>query len=199
VITAVPSLLVAGGGASEVRLVARVAAGDDRALARIYDQYGALVYGVALHLVGDEASARDVCQEVFVGLWQRPDRFDPERASLRTWLAVVARRRAIDLLRQRGRRQRREERAAAVAGVVAPPDIEEAAEAMVDGELLRTALAELPDEQRHAIELAFLEGLTHREVAVRLGIPEGTAKSRIRLGLSRLARLLRPEGSVQAS
>jgi RNA polymerase sigma-70 factor (ECF subfamily) len=187
---------VGSGGPAEVRLVARIAAGDDRALARLYDQYAPLVYGVALQLVGDEASARDVCQEVFVGLWQRPDRYDPARASLRTWLAVVARRRAIDVLRQRGRRQRREERVAAEVAV-APPDIEEAAAAMVDGERVRVALAELPPEQRVVIELAFLQGLTHREVAAHLGIPEGTAKSRIRLGLSRLSRILRPEGTVQ--
>ncbi len=183
----------------ERQLVARVAAGDESALARVYDQYSALVFGVAVQLVGDHATAGDVCQEVFVTLWQRPDRFDPDRGSLRTWLAVLARRRSIDVLRQRGRRASREERGAPGSVACAPPDIEEAAAAMLEGERLRRALAELPAEQRTAVELAFLDGLTHREIAARLQLPEGTVKSRVRLGLARLARLLRPEGSVAAS
>jgi RNA polymerase sigma-70 factor (ECF subfamily) len=193
----VPSRGVEQGGhpGAERRLVARLVAGDDSALARIYDQYAPLVFGVAVNLVGDDASARDVCQDVFVSLWQRPERFDPDRAPLRTWLAVLARRRAIDLLRQRGRRQQREQRVAVAAATVAPPDIEEAAGALLEGEELRRGLADLPPEQREAIELAFLHGLTHREVAARLGIPEGTVKSRVRLGLGRLARILRPEGA----
>jgi RNA polymerase sigma-70 factor (ECF subfamily) len=170
-----------------------LAAGDDSALATVYDQYAPLVFGVAVQLVGDQATAADVCQEVFVSLWQRPDRFDPELGSLRTWLATVARRRAIDVLRQRGRRTDREERAAAEP--VTPPDIEEAAAALVEGERVRKALCELPADQRRAIELAYYDGLTHREVAARLGIPEGTVKSRLRLGIARLGRLLGTEGS----
>jgi RNA polymerase sigma-70 factor (ECF subfamily) len=178
------------------RLAARLVAGDDSALAVIYDQYASLVFGIAVRLLGEEAAAGDVCQDVFVSLWQRPDRYDPDRGSLRTWLATVARRRAIDAMRQRGRRSAREERAAS-AEPVTPPDIEEAAAALVEGERVRRALTELPPEQRRAIELAYFDGLTYREVALRLGIAEGTAKSRLRLGLARLARLLATEGSVR--
>jgi RNA polymerase sigma-70 factor (ECF subfamily) len=176
------------------RLAGRLAAGDDGALATVYDQYAPLVFGVAVHLVGDQATAADVCQEVFLSLWQHPDRYDPDLGSLRTWLATVARRRAIDVLRQRGRRATREERAA--ADPVTPPDIEEAATALVEAERVRRALVELPPDQRAAIELAYYEGLTHREMAARLGIPEGTVKSRLRLGVARLGRLLGTEEGV---
>ncbi len=194
---AVPSRPVADGGEGwDRRLAARLVAGDDSALAVVYDQYAALVFGIAARLLGDAAAAGDVCQDVFVSLWQRPDRYDPDRGSLRTWLATVARRRAVDLMRQRGRRSAREERAAA-ADPATPPDIEEAAAALVDGERVRRALTELPPEQRRAIELAYFDGLTYRQVAVHLGIAEGTAKSRLRLGLARLARLLATEGSVR--
>jgi RNA polymerase sigma factor (sigma-70 family) len=184
-----------GGVGWDRRIVDRLVAGDDSALAAIYDQYAPLVFGVAVQLVGDEATACDVCQDVFVSLWQRPDRFDGDRGSLRTWLVMVARGRSIDVVRRQGRRSQREARAAAEP--VTPPDIGEAATALVEGERVLRALEELPPEQRRAIELAFYEGLTYREVATHLGIPEGTAKSRLRLGLARLARLLAPEGSVR--
>lgn len=177
-------------------MAARLVAGDDTALAAVYDQYAALVYGVSVRLLGDQGLASDVCQDVFVSLWQRPDRYDPDLGSLRTWLVTLARRRAIDVLRQRGRRAGREQRAGAAAPV-APPDIEEAAAALVDGERVRRALVELAPEQRRAIELAFYDGMTYRQVATHLGLPEGTVKSRMRLGLARLARLLTDEGVVR--
>lgn len=173
----------------ERRLIARIAAGDDLALATIYDQYSALVHGIAARLVGRDAAV-DICQEVFVGLWDRPERFDPERASLRTFLVMVTRRRCIDQIRRTTRRAAREGRVGQPTGVV--PNVDEAALALIAGERARRALAALPAAQREAIELAYFEGLTFREVAVRTGASEGTAKSRIRLGLRRLAADLGP-------
>ena len=96
----------------EQAMIARVVAGDDSALASIYDRYSSLVYGIAVRLVGCD-SAADVTQEVFVGLWQRPERFDARKGSLKTFLAVLARRRAIDLLRRADRRRANERRMAA--------------------------------------------------------------------------------------
>jgi len=168
----------------ERQLVARIEAGDDAALATVYDQYGALVHGIALRLVGSDTAA-DICQEVFVALWNQPDRWDPQRGSLRTFLAMIARRRAIDHLRSSGRRTANEQRAHRAAPTVVP-NVDEAALALVSGDGIRAALAALPDPQRRAIELAYFGGLTFRQVAEATGSTEGTAKSRIRLGLRRL-------------
>jgi RNA polymerase sigma-70 factor (ECF subfamily) len=174
-------------------MIARIRVGDEGAFGAVYDQYAALVHGIAARLVGREAAA-DVTQEVFVHLWTRPDGFDPERGGLRTYLAVMARRRAIDLLRWRGRAAEKEQVVARQAPT-AVPDIDEAALAMMAAERVREAVGRLPDDQRVAVNLAYFEGLTFREVAVRTGVPEGTAKSRLRLALARLEAALHDEGS----
>jgi RNA polymerase sigma-70 factor (ECF subfamily) len=183
-------------GAWDRELAQRLVAGDEQALELAYDQYGAIVYGIARRVSGDASVASDVAQDVFVQLWERPDRFDPERGSLRTFLAVLARRRAIDVIRRREASNRREERVGAQRPT-SPPNVEEAATAMVVGEKLRDAVAKLPADQQRAIELAYYRGLTYCEVAAELGIPEGTAKSRLRTALARLAQALRGEGEVQ--
>ena len=176
-------------------MVARVAAGDSEALAAIYDQYAPLVHGIARRLAGD-AAAPDICQEVFIAFWRQPDRFDATKGSLRTFLATIARRRSVDALRQAGRREAREERAATWQPKAAP-NCDEAALADMNADRIRKALATLPVEQRTAVELAYVQGLTFRQVAEATGAPEGTAKSRLRLGLARLAAILEPEMSVE--
>ncbi len=178
----------------EQGMMARLSAGDERALAAIYDQYSALVYGIANRLLGIPAAA-DVTQQVFLRLWERPDSFDPERGTLRTFLAVMARRRSIDNLRGRIRTTRREQTVARQAPASAP-DVDEAAMAMIACERVRAAVATLPPEQRQAIELAYFDGLTFREVATVTGVPEGTAKSRLRLALARLAAHLHDDDTV---
>jgi len=172
-------------------VIARIRVGDQVAFAGAYDQYAALVHGVAARLAGPD-SAADITQEVFVHLWTRPDRFDPDRGTLRTYLALMARRRAIDVLRSRGRVAEKEAAAAREAPTKVP-NIDEAALAMIASEKVRAALDTLPPEQRRAIDLAYMEGLTFRQVAVRTNVPEGTAKSRLRLGLGRLGEALRDE------
>ncbi len=167
-------------------IASRLLAGDDTALAAAYDQYGSLVHGIATHLIGPER-ANDVTQEVFISLWERPERFDPDRGALRTFLAVLARRRAIDELRSSSRREAREHRSRNQVPETVP-NVEEAALAVIAAERIRVALERLPAEQRQAIELAYFEGLTFKEVARATGSPEGTTKSRLRLGLGRLAR-----------
>jgi RNA polymerase sigma-70 factor, ECF subfamily len=178
----------------ERRMMARIAVGDDAALEQVYDQYSALVHGIAVRLVGGD-SAADICQEVFTSLWNSPSRWNGERGSLRTFLVVIARRRCIDLIRSAGRRSANEQRAHRAVPVVAP-NVDEAAIALVTGERVRDALHHLPDAQRRAIELAYFEGLTFAQVAIRTGASEGTAKSRIRLGLHRLNSLLGPGETV---
>jgi RNA polymerase sigma factor (sigma-70 family) len=170
----------------------RLVGNDDAALAEIYDQYSSFVYGLALRVVGDARAAEDVSQDVFVGLWERPAAFDPDRGSLRTWLGTLAHRRAVDYVRREEARRRRAERDAARA--VSAPDVEELATAMVAAERVRAALDLLPSDQRRAIQLAYFGGKTYRQVAEVLGIPEGTAKSRLRLGLRRIAEALEAQG-----
>jgi RNA polymerase sigma factor (sigma-70 family) len=123
--------------------------------------------------------------------------FDPERGSLRTWLGTLAHRRAVDYVRREEARRRRSVRDAACRVTV--PDVEELATALVTAERVRAALGVLPPEQREAIELAYFGGRTYREVADELGIPEGTAKSRLRLGLRRVAAVLEPEAPELAT
>lgn len=173
-------------------LSARLAAGDDRALSEAFAQYGGFVHGLALKVTRDSAAADEVTQTVFVALWERPDRYDPARGPLRPFLGVLAHRRAVDWLRREAASRRRAERSHTASD--APlPDVAEAATTVLVAERVREAVAQLPDDQRRALELAYFDGLTYRQVAARLGIPEGTAKSRLRLGLARLAAALGPE------
>jgi RNA polymerase sigma factor (sigma-70 family) len=174
-------------------MVARLVAGDDAALAAIYDEHSALVHGIAARLLGREAAV-DICQEVFVSLWNHPARFDPARGTLRTFLAMITRRRCIDQLRSSGRRVVNEQRSADATTIA--PDVEDAALTVLARERVRAAMDALPTEQRRAIELAYFDGLTFRQVAEHTGASEGTAKSRIRLGLQRLAAELRATEEV---
>ena len=143
-------------------------------------------------MIGDARAAEDVSQDVFVAFWERPDVFDPARGSLRTWLGTLTHRRAVDHVRREEARRRRAERAASRA--VPEPDVEEMATALLTAERVRAALELLPPDQRRAIQLAYFGGKTYRQVAETLGIPEGTAKSRLRLALRRIADALEAEG-----
>jgi RNA polymerase sigma factor (sigma-70 family) len=176
----------------ELSVRKRLASGDEAALGEVYDQFASFVYGLALRVIGDPRAAEDVSQDVFVTVWERPEAFDPERGSLRTWLGTLAHRRAVDYVRREEARRRRTERDAARR--VSVPDVEEVAVALVTAERVREALELLPEEQRQAIQLAYFGGKTYRQVAEVLGIPEGTAKSRLRLGLRRIADALEAQG-----
>ncbi len=172
-------------------LVARLAAGDEEALAEVWQRHGPLVFGLARRLTGNASTAEDVTQEVFVTLWRQPERFDAHRGSLRAYLGVHAQRRAIDAMRRDGRRTEREHRhhRLQAAAETTPGDSAECSELSA---VVRNAIKKLPVEQREAVELAYFGGLTHREVATTLGIPEGTAKSRLRLAQSKLQTWLDP-------
>ena len=176
------------GRAWDQTLAARLVGGDQNALADAYDQYSSFVFGLARRVTGDPRAAEDVTQEVFIAFWERPDAYDAARGSLRTWLATLAHRRAVDHVRREEARRRRTAREAARATTV--PNVEESALALVAAERVRAAVYALPPDQRQAIELAYFAGKTYREVGEVLGIPEGTAKSRLRLGLRRIADTL---------
>jgi len=175
---------------------ARLAAGDDSALNEVYEQYSSFVYGLALRVIGDTRAAEDVSQEVFLHVWEHPEAFEPSRGALRTWLGTLAHRRAVDYIRREEARRRRTQRDASRRPTTIP-DVEEMATALVTAEIVRNALDVLPEDQRRAIQLAYFGGKTYREVATVLGIPEGTAKSRLRLGLRRVAEALEGQGLEQ--
>ena len=172
-------------------LLARIQAGDDRALGAIYDLHSAVVFGVARRVTRDEHLARDITQDVFTYLWETPHRVDLLRGSLRTYLAMVAHRRAVDEIRRTERRIRTES-AALPSDITDGPDVEvvEASAQQWRKRRLAAGLAELPAEQRAALELAYYDGLTYKQVAQALAIPEGTAKSRLRLAMTRLRTVL---------
>ncbi|HZM29220.1 MAG TPA: sigma-70 family RNA polymerase sigma factor [Acidimicrobiales bacterium] len=172
-------------------LVERLAGGDDAALADLYDRYAGFVYGLANRMLMNRQAAEDVTQEVFVALWENPARFEPGRGTLRGFLGTMTHRRAVDLIRREDARRRRESRAPADAAPA--QDLAETAARTDTSGRVRNALALLPEAQRRALELAYFQGHTYRQVADVLGIPEGTAKSRLRLGLQRVAEILRPE------
>jgi RNA polymerase sigma-70 factor (ECF subfamily) len=165
----------------EMRLVARVRAGDQQALAELYDRYSNVVYAVALRVLQDAAAAEDVLQDIFLQLWRNPDSFDASRGSLTAWLAVISRHRSIDRLRKR--RPETDIEDCVIAG---GPDLRDETERSLIVEKVRGALTAMNPEQREAMELAFFQGLTHTEIAEKTGEPLGTIKTRIRSGLQQL-------------
>ncbi len=175
--------------ASDAALVVAIGRWHDDAMAEVFRRHGGAVFALARRVLGDAGRAEEIVQEVFVRLWNQPERFDPERGSLRSFLLAQTHGRAVDLLRSDGARKDREERearAAAEAGY----DLEREVWDLAVAERVREAVMDLPEEERRAIELAYFGGRTYREVAVELGAPEGTVKSRIRTGLKRMRTIL---------
>ena len=174
---------------SDNDLLHALARGDEAALAAIYDRYHLILFGLILRILHDRAEAEDVLQEVFLQVWRRAGDFDEARGRAFTWLVTIARSRALDRLRSAGSRARLTEGAAQTPR----DDVSDAALDALKSEtsaIVREALAELPDEQRRTLFLAYFEGLTQVEIAARLGDPLGTVKTRMRSGLIKLRELL---------
>lgn len=181
----IPDAVSLGPEASDAALVVALARYDQTALATVYERHSGAVFALARRLVRDRALAEEVTQEIFLRLWNRPERFDPERGALRSFLLADTHGRSIDMLRSELARKDREEREARVAPAV-PRTVEGEVLSRVTSETVRAAIASLKEGERKAIELAYFGGLTYREVAEHLGEPEGTIKSRIRSGMARL-------------
>jgi len=182
---------VVPGSESSAALLAAIAAGDRDAFSRFYDLTAPMAFGLIRRVLRDPEAAAEVLQEVFWQVWQDAPRYDPTRGTPEAWLVMRAKTRAIDRLRSIRRRDRTF--VAPVDESVAqrsPDQAPNPAVAAEDRSLIQTALAQLPEPQRRVIELAFFEGLTHSEIATRLGEPLGTVKTRARLGLDRLRGVL---------
>jgi RNA polymerase sigma-70 factor (ECF subfamily) len=175
----------------EALLAQRIRTGDREALGELYDQYASVALAVALRIVADRGQAEDLVHDAFVTVWEKIDRYDTARGSLRSWVLTIVRNRSIDRVR------------AARPGIeIGEADEQsllhtdtnptwDAAVARLGSAQLRAAMATLPDEQREAIELAYFGGHTYREIAGIVGIAEGTANGRLRLGLAKLRSSLR--------
>ena len=174
--------------------------GEQAAMSSFYDRYAPVVLGLALRITREQADAEDVVVDTFAQVWRDAARFREQRGSVSAWVATIARSRALDLLRSRGRRHRLDDAAEAEAGV-APPAMGASTPSPM-GNLLadertrrvHSAMATLPPAQRSALELAYFDGLSQSEIADRLNEPLGTVKTRMRLGVRRLRELLAPLG-----
>lgn len=171
-------------------LLARVARGDQSAFAALYDRYGASTFGFALKICNNRALAEDVVQEAFLSIWQRAGRFDPERGTVSAYLFAAVHNKAVDAVRHESSLRRREEGVGDLPTETPADEVVEAAWLGVRRTEVRSAVARLSPVQREALELAYFEGLTYSEVADKLGIPLGTAKTRLRDGMIRLRGLL---------
>ena len=179
----------------DVALVHLVARGDEAAMGEIYHRHGRGVYGLARRVLGDAAVAEEVLQDVFVRLWQRPDRFDPARGHLKGYLLREGHGRAVDRLRSDTARRAREARhEVEKERFQRPADIEREVWDLIRSEKVKEALEQLSPRERDAITLAYFGGHTYRDVARILEEPEGTIKGRIRLGLQKLASALEASG-----
>lgn len=169
---------------ADAALASRLMAREEMALTEALQAYGAIVNGVARRVLADVALAEEVVQDVFIALWRRPGAFDPERGSLKTFLATLARNKAVDRVRREESLRRTKDQLVAEAGSAAASyEFSGTVENRVE---IDDALSRIPAPQREVIALAYFGGRTYREVAAELGIPEGTAKTRMRDGLAKL-------------
>lgn len=179
-----------------IRLIGRAHAD---ALSELYDRYSRLIFSLALNLVGDHATAEEIALDVFLRVWQKAETYRPEQAKVSTWLTSITRYRSIDILRRQGSRPEQhsvswtEVSSEAMFTANGP---EEAADLSLQQQRVRTAIAELPPDQKQALALAYFKGYTHRQIAEALDQPLGTVKTRIRLAMQKLREMLKEEQAV---
>lgn len=179
----------------DAQLLVRIASGDEVAFGALYDRFSPGLYSFILKMLRDEREAEDVLQEGFAHIWRRASTYDPARSGAFTWAVMILRNKAIDRLGVRQRIERTFEKATIEFSHFPEADESSAGEAerRDQGALVRSALQEIPEEQKQAVELAFFTGLTHEQIAEQLGAPLGTIKARIRRGLLKLRDFLKED------
>jgi len=182
------------GGDSDAELVGRVAQRSEDALAELYQRHAAAIFGLARRVTNDRQAAEEVTQTVFLQLWSHPERYDPARGAVRSWLLAQTHGRSVDVVRAETARRRRQERDAELSAVPPSAEVETAVHAAALAEDVRRAVDALPPGERDAILLAYFGGHSYRETAQLLDQPEGTVKSRIRTALVKLRHTLASEG-----
>jgi RNA polymerase sigma-70 factor, ECF subfamily len=187
------SSTLAPGTVSDSRLIAETCTGNLDAFATLYDRYGERAYRVAASVVNDNDHAEEAVQEAFVSIWRNAASYQPQRGSAAAWVLSIVRHRAIDLARLNGPVSDRQLSDTWLLGRPAPEDVCEQTIARERAEQLRTLLHQLPDTQREVITLAFYGQLSHTEIAEQLGLPAGTVKGRMRLGMHKLRATLEPQ------
>jgi RNA polymerase sigma-70 factor, ECF subfamily len=179
--------------ATDEELLERIQRGEQAGLTALYDRHRSLAYALAIRVLNDPQRAEDVVQDAFLSVWRKAASYVFGRGTVRTWLSSIVRNRAIDIVRASRERTLADE--TPLLSIVDPgPAVDDEVAVRFDGEIVRSALLELPDDQRQAIDLAFYGGLSHSEIAEETGIPLGTVKSRIRLGIHRMRASLSGQG-----
>jgi RNA polymerase sigma-70 factor (ECF subfamily) len=176
----------------DAELAARLQHGDRHAVEELFDRYGRLAYGLAYRMLSDAGAAEDVVQEAFLLTWRNARSFDTSRGNLRTWLLAIVRHKAVDRLRRM--RIRPQSSLETLDRPLLGPDVWEAVSSDLSREDVRLAFAELPASQRETIELAYLGGYTHKEIAQKMDVPLGTVKGRMRIGLEKMRSFLKGRG-----
>jgi RNA polymerase sigma-70 factor (ECF subfamily) len=180
-------------------LVERIMAGDEGALAALYDRYAGMLFAMLVRILRDTSAAEEVLQDLFLQLWRGASRFDASRGSLAAWLLVIGRNRALSRLRGKGRHEiLADSEEFSIEAVPSSGNLEDEVARMQLMERLRGAMAALPQEQREAVELAYFEGMTQTEIAARVGCPLGTVKSRVRAAMQTLKQLFEDEWTRQS-
>ncbi len=181
------------GDDADRTVLERVAAGDLDALEELYDRYKTMAYSIAYRITNDATLAEDVVQDAFLGAWRNAAKYVEGRGSVKTWLLSIVHHRAIDAIRRRKPTTELPESTDAPPPALTAPDLWGEVAAGLDAEMVRRAMGVLSPPQLEAIELAYFSGLTQNEIAERTGTPLGTVKSRIRLGLLAMRRVLLAE------
>jgi RNA polymerase sigma-70 factor (ECF subfamily) len=183
-------------GPRDEELLRRVSSGDDQAFRELFGRYAAVAHALAFRLVRQAQVAEEIVQEAFLAVWRNPERYDGARGSVRSWLMGTVHHRAVDAVRREQAQRRRAEQASGLGpGIVEDPidDVLAAIDLPRERKLVRSALGELPEEQREVIQRMYFEGLSQSQIAERTGLPLGTVKSRTLLAMRRLRAYLGEE------